>query len=214
MRPPSSFQTGDAERFAENVPQRDVDRADCRDGQAAPRNLGHGVTRNRRHLVAHAVVEHLPYAGDIGRVTADELRRHLVVQHVDQRAIGACTAGGILPLSPANDPVIGLDTQDRSVEGRHLAEIAAMLAARLDGDIHPPGLYGLDTHVGWISRSGSAFRATVAADPREKGRRLSATGAESATARPTRNAPSLDQRQDRLGGDPHLIVIELLGEQA
>ena len=109
--------------------------------------LRHSVTRNRRHLVAYAVVKHLPYGGDVSGVTADELRPDLVVQHVHQRAVGACTAGGILALSPADDAVVRLDTQDRGVERRQPAEVAAVLAARLDGNLHPPGFYGLDTHM-------------------------------------------------------------------
>ncbi|MGO7609505.1 mandelate racemase/muconate lactonizing enzyme family protein, partial [Rhizobium ruizarguesonis] len=40
-----------------------IDRADRRDGKDAPRDLGHGVTRTRRRLVAYAVIEHLQYGG-------------------------------------------------------------------------------------------------------------------------------------------------------
>jgi hypothetical protein len=62
-----------------------------------------------------------------------------VVEHVDQRGIGAGAAGGVLALAPADETVVGLDAQDRRVEGGELAEIALVLAARLDGNADPPG---------------------------------------------------------------------------
>ena len=54
----------------------------------------------------------------------------------------------ILALAPADQPVIGLDPEDRGVECRQPTEIAAMLPAGFDGYPHPPGLNSLDTHVG------------------------------------------------------------------
>ena len=136
-----------AERLAENIPERDVDGADGGDAHAAPRQLRHGVAGARGAVVAHAVVEHLPDDADVGRVAADQLRADLVVQHVDQRAIAAGAAGGVLAFAPADQPVIGLDAQDGGVEGRHLAEIAAVLPRGFDRDADPPGLDGLDAHV-------------------------------------------------------------------
>jgi hypothetical protein len=57
---------GLAERLAEDVPERDVDRADGGDRDAAARQFGHGVAGGGGLLVAHAVVEHLPDLRDVG----------------------------------------------------------------------------------------------------------------------------------------------------
>jgi hypothetical protein len=56
-------------------------------------------------------------------------------------------AGGILAFAPADDTVIRLDAQNRRVECRQPAEIASVLPTCFDGDLHPPGLYRLDTHI-------------------------------------------------------------------
>ena len=79
-------------------------------------------------------------------VTADELRPDLMVQHMDERAVGSGAAGGVLALAPSDQPVVGFDAQDGGVERPHLPEIAAVLAARFDGYPDPPGLDLLDAH--------------------------------------------------------------------
>ena len=115
------------ERLAENVPQRDVDSADRRNGQSAPGERRHGVALSRRRLVPHAVIEHFPGAGDVAGVAPDQQRADLVIEEVNQRCIGARASGGILAFAPADKPVIGLDPHDRSVERGQPAEIAAVL---------------------------------------------------------------------------------------
>ena len=128
-----------AERFAQDVPERDVDRRDRRHRQATARHLRHGVALAHGEIGADAVIEHLPDHADVAGMLADQLRADLMVQHMHQRAVVAGAAGGVLALSPADKPVIGLDAQDSGVEGTDLAEVAAMLAARFDRYPHPPG---------------------------------------------------------------------------
>ena len=135
-----------AEMLAQNVPQRDVDRADGGDRHAAARDLRHGMALARGETGARAVVEHLPDRADVAGMAADQQRPDLVVEHVDQRAIVAGTAGGVLALAPADQSVIGLDAQDGRVEGAHLPEIAAVLAFRRDGYANPPCVTVLDAH--------------------------------------------------------------------
>ena len=91
-------------------------------------------------VVAHAVVEHFPDDTDIGRIEADQLRANLVVQHVDEGAIAAGAAGGVLAFAPADQPVVGLDAQDGGVERRHLTEVAAVLLRGFDRYANPPCL--------------------------------------------------------------------------
>ena len=146
LRPPSRRQTGSPTDFAENVPQRNVDRADRGDRHAAPRDLRHGMAGRRCGGGARAVVQHFPDRADVARIAADQLRPDLVVQHMHQRAIGAGAAGGVLAFAPADDAVVGLDAQDRRIERPHLTEVAPVLARRFDGYANPPGFDLLDAH--------------------------------------------------------------------
>ena len=78
-----------AERFAKNVPQRDVDGADRGDRHAAPRDLRHGMAGGSgggRHAMPLYCMSQI--GADVARIAADQLRPDLVVQHVDQRAVG------------------------------------------------------------------------------------------------------------------------------
>ena len=108
---------------------------------AAPRHLRHGVAgaarpgRGARRCRASPRWRRCRAGSRPISCGAD-----LVVEHVDERAIGAGAAGGVLAFAPADEPVVGLDAQDRGIEGRHLAEIAAVLARGFDRDAHPPGL--------------------------------------------------------------------------
>src|SRR5690606_6657616 len=135
-----------AERFAQNVPQRDVDSADRRHAHAAARDMRRGLARPCRQFMARAVVEHFPDGGDVGRIAANELRPDLVVEHMDKGAIAAGAASSVLGLAPADKAIIRLNPQNCGVKGRYLPKIAAMLSRRLDRDAYPPGLSGLDAH--------------------------------------------------------------------
>ena len=84
---------------------------------------------------------------DVGRIAADELRADLVVEHMDERAIAAGAAGGVLAFAPADQAVIGLDAHNGGVERRHLTEVAAMLLRNFDRDTNPPGPDAFDAHV-------------------------------------------------------------------
>jgi hypothetical protein len=106
------------------------------------------MARGGRGLVPHAVIEHLPYGGDVAGIAADQPRRDLVVDQVNQRGISAGAAGGVLALAPTDDTIVCLDAQDRRVEGRQPAEVAFVLTALLDRYANPPGSNGLYAHPG------------------------------------------------------------------
>src|SRR6185312_5205760 len=153
------------QRLSQNIPQGDVDGADGGDAEATSCQLRHGVAGAAGGVMAHAVIQHFPDDADISRVAADQLWPDFVVEQMDQRAIAAGAAGGVLALAPADQPVVGLDAQDGGIEGRDLAEIAAVLARRLDRHADPPGLNRLDAHgsprpaAGWINDPGRGLVA-------------------------------------------------------
>ena len=93
-----------------------------------------------------AIVLHLPDRADVARIAADQLRPDFVVQHMHERAVGPGATGGVLTFAPADDAVIGLDAQDRSIERPHLTEVAPVLARGFDGYTNPPGFDLLDAH--------------------------------------------------------------------
>src|SRR5690606_8923318 len=105
----------------------------------------------RGEIGTDAVVEHFPDHADVAGMHADQTRAYLVGEHVDEGAVVAGAAGGVLALAPADQPVIRLYAQDGGVEGAHLAEVAAVLPTRLDANAHPPRPDAIDTHSSPVS---------------------------------------------------------------
>src|SRR3954447_10362308 len=86
-------------RLADDVPERDVDAADC------------GDRHTLRPVILDSVIEVLPDHLDIEGIAADHARRQLAVDE------GFGDRGGAVAFAPADNPVICLDFDETSAAG-------------------------------------------------------------------------------------------------
>src|SRR5262249_16445181 len=120
QEPPYRYAKG----LAENVPQRAIDPADRRDGDAAAAKNREDAAVVERVVAPGAAVELLPEPGDVARILTPEQRAEFLVDQRGQCLVLRHAADLRLGLTPAGDAALGLDPHDRAVERQRLAEIA------------------------------------------------------------------------------------------
>ena len=147
---------GRAERFAEEVPERDVDAGDRRDREAPPPELGQHVAAIEREALSRRVVHHVPQPAHVARVLPDEEGRQVAVDDGGE-AVPRCRAADAgLRLAPAHEAVVRLHLHEDGVEGRDATEVAHVLPLVRDRDVDPGRPEARDLHR--ASRSVTAGR--------------------------------------------------------
>ena len=135
-----------AEVLAENVPQGHVDPRYGRDGDPAPAEGREDVAAADGEVGPASVVHHIPKAGDVARILADQRRPQLVPDAGHQGLVGSGGAHGRLGLPEAGDPRIGLDPHQGRIEGARAAEVAGVLPILRDRHVQPVGRDSRDPH--------------------------------------------------------------------
>src|SRR5204862_2468229 len=127
----------DAERLAEDVPQRAIDAADRGHRNAAAPEHRKDATLAQRVMGSRTGVERLPQPGDVARVLTPEERREFLLDQAGKRLVLRHAADLRLGLAPPRQAAFGVDAYQGAVERQRPPEIAGVLTLRRDRNVNP-----------------------------------------------------------------------------